>query len=186
MQINEINSGCICCSLVGDFTKALQEVIDTYNPEVLFIEPSGVGKLSDVLKAVDGVVSGNIYSLTVVDAKKCKMYSKNFGEFFSNQIEFADTIVLSHTQLASAEQLKTCEEIVRGLNQSATLVSTNWDNISGDKIMEAVLGKNTVDQLIEGLIEQEKEHKHHHEHEDGCCCGHHEHEHHHEQEDGCC
>lgn len=188
VQINEINSGCICCSLVGDFTKALQEVISTYNPEVLFIEPSGVGKLSDVLKAVDGVVSGEIYSLTVVDAKKCKMYSKNFGEFFSNQIEFADTIVLSHTQLASAEQLKTCEEIVRGLNQSATLVSTNWDNISGDKIMEAVLGKNTVDQLIEGLIEQEKEHKHHHEHEEGCCYGHHEHEHehHHEHEEGCC
>ena len=104
VQINEINSGCICCSLVGDFTKALQEVLTTYSPEVLFIEPSGVGKLSDVLKAVQDVIKGDILSITVVDAVKCKMYAKNFGEFFSNQIIFADAIVLSHTQKANAQQ----------------------------------------------------------------------------------
>ena len=192
IQINEINSGCICCSLVGDFTKALNQVIDTYNPEVLFIEPSGVGKLSDVLKAVEQVVVGDIFSVTVVDAKKCKMYSKNFGEFFSNQIMFADTIVLSHTQLATIEQIKSAEEIIRGLNGSAMLVSTDWDNISGDKIVEAIYNKNNVEQLIDALIKETKEHKHHHEHEhhhehgEECCCGHHEHEHHHEHEEGCC
>ena len=186
VQINEINSGCICCSLVGDFTKALQEVLTTYSPEVLFIEPSGVGKLSDVLKAVQDVIKGDILSITVVDAVKCKMYAKNFGEFFSNQIIFADAIVLSHTQKANAQQLKNAQEIIRGLNQKASLVSADWDKINADQILLAIGGVNTVEQLIEGLIKEEHHHKH--EHEEECHCGCHDHEHHHkhhDHEEGC-
>ena len=182
IKINEINSGCICCSLVGDFTKALVQVVETYNPDTLFIEPSGVGKLSDVIKAVTGALGQvNISSVTVVDACKCKMYSKNFGEFFKNQIQYADTIILSHTAKATSAQLEVSEQIVRDLNGSAQLITTDWDKLSADQIMQTINGKNTVEELIEGLIKEHHEHEHHHEHHEhgeNCSCGCHDHEHH--------
>ena len=207
VQINEINSGCICCSLVGDFTKALQNVVEEYSPEVLFIEPSGVGKLSDVIKAVKTALPNEeVRSVTVVDATKCKMYSSNFGEFFKNQIQYADTVILSHTAKASEKQINASQEIVRGLNGIATLITTDWDKLDSSKILETINGKNTVDELMALLlVEYEHNHEHgeectcgcgHHEHEHGeeCCCGHHDHEHEegcscghhdHEHEEGC-
>jgi len=179
IKINEINSGCICCSLVGDFTKALAQVVETYNPDTLFIEPSGVGKLSDVIKAVTGALGQvDISSVTVVDACKCKMYSKNFGEFFKNQIQYADTIILSHTAKATSAQLEVSEQIVRDLNGSAQLITTDWDKLSADQIMQTINGKNTVEELIEGLIKEHHEHEHHHEHHEhgeNCSCGCHDH-----------
>ncbi len=187
IKINEINSGCICCSLVGDFTKALAQVVETYNPDTLFIEPSGVGKLSDVIKAVTGALGQvDISSVTVVDACKCKMYSKNFGEFFKNQIQYADTIILSHTAKATSAQLEVSEQIVRDLNGSAQLITTDWDKLSADQIMQTINGKNTVEELIEGLIKEHHEHEHHHEHGEHCSCGCHDHEHHdHEHHEDC-
>ena len=207
IQINEINSGCICCSLVGDFTKALQNVVEEYSPEILLIEPSGVGKLSDVIKAVSTSLPGEeMISVTVVDATKCKMYASNFGEFFKNQIQYADTVILSHTSKATEKQLTASQEIVRDLNGVATLITTDWDKLEGNKILETINGKNSVDELIAFLLKElehcehgncscgcghhEHEHEdcccshHEHEHEEGCSCGcgHHEHEHHHAEE----
>ena len=188
IKINEINSGCICCSLVGDFTKALSQVVEQYSPEMLFIEPSGVGKLSDVIKAVNTALEGvELSSVTVVDACKCKMYSKNFGEFFKNQIQYADTVILSHTSKANESQIKASEQIVRELNGSATLITTDWDKLTAEQIMQAVKGKNTVEELIEGLIHEHScHHEHHHDHEECDCHEHHEHhEHHHEHGENC-
>ncbi len=192
IKINEINSGCICCSLVGDFTKALSQVVEDYSPEMLFIEPSGVGKLSDVIKAVNTALGEvEISSVTVVDACKCKMYNKNFGEFFKNQIQYADTIILSHTAKASEIQIKASEQIVRELNGSATLITTDWNKLSAEQIMQAIKGKNTVEDLIDGLIKAH-EHELHNEHGEECTCGchehHHEHhnEHHHHENGECC
>ena len=193
IQVTEMNSGCICCSLVGDFGKALAEVIDKYAPERIIIEPSGVGKLSDVLKAVKDVAAGSTADIsvggcvTVVDAKKCKMYARNFGEFFNNQIENAATIVLSRTQELDDAKLAACVEIIKGLNPNAAIITTPWTELPGSVVMEAIDRKNS---LLDDMLEEEHEHHHHHYDENGeCCCGHHhdddddededEHEHHH-------
>ena len=191
VEITEMNSGCICCSLVGDFAEALKKVLDDFTPDRILIEPSGVGKLSDVIKAVEGVKSDDIIlnSFTaVVDAKKCKMYMKNFGEFYNDQVESANCIVLSHTAGVDDEKIKNCIELIRNKNLSATIVSTDWDKLSGIKILEAMEGTHTLDKEIAHLKEEEVcpecggHHEHHH-HDEECCCGH---EHHHHDEECCC
>ena len=187
VQINEMNSGCICCSLVGDFAEALQKVIAEFTPDRILIEPSGVGKLSDVIKAVKGAdTDGAILNgfTTVVDAKKCKMHMKNFGEFFNDQIENAACIVLSHTQTLSDEKINECIELIRAHNHDVVIVTTDWDKITGAQLLEAMELKSTLKSDIEELEEHAHEHHHHH---DGECC-HHEHEHHeHHHHDGeCC
>lgn len=185
ITINEINSGCICCSLVGDFTKALNKVISDYAPDLLLIEPSGVGKLSDIIKAVkEAVPNADMTSVTVVDAGKAKIYAKNFGEFFKNQIQYADTVILSHTAGKSEKVVNTAIDIVRDLNMSATLITTDWDKLSGESILETLKGKNTVDEIIDQLIKEESEH-HHHDHDEECGCGHHDHHHEHGEECSC-
>ncbi len=191
IEIKEMNSGCICCSLVGDFGASLKEVLDTYKPERVIIEPSGVGKLSDVEKAVldvdtevDAILNSKV---AVVDATKCKMYIKNFGEFFINQIEHADTIVLSRTDKISQEKLEKVVELIREYNDYATIITTPWDQITGVDILATMEQEN--DLLAVMLEEMEHEHHHHdHEEEHECCCGHHDHEHHHhhEEEHECC
>lgn len=178
IQITEMNSGCICCSLVGDFSVALKEVLEKYSPDRVIIEPSGVGKLSDVAKAVKNAgddVSINSTAV-VVDASKCKMYMKNYGEFYNNQVKYAGTIILSRTQKISDEKLDTCLKLIRGKNTEASVITTPWDNINGKQILEAM---EKVNSLEKELLE---EHKHHH-HEDGeeCCCHHHDGEHHHHE-----
>ena len=212
VEIREMNSGCICCSLVGDFGTSLKEVVDKYHPDRIIIEPSGVGKLSDVIKAVKDLHIENEIVLnsasTVADASKVKVYMKNFGEFFNNQIEHAGTVILSRTQNVSEEKLKTAIELIKSVNPNAHIITTPWDDIDGTKILGAM--ENVTNLELELLAEhaeaehQAHEHEHHH-HEDGgeCCCGHHhdhdgdehhhdhdedEHEHHHHHEDGeeCC
>ncbi len=174
VEITEMNSGCICCSLVGDFGTALEKVIHDYTPDRVIIEPSGVGKLSDVIRAVEGVgekvdIKLNSYT-AVVDGQKCKMYMKNFGEFFNNQIEHAKTIVLSRTQKMSEEKLAKCLEMIKEHNPKATIVTTAWDDIDGAKILDAMEKEND---FVLKLLEEEHEHHHDHEHH------HHDHEHHH-------
>ncbi len=189
IQINEMNSGCICCSLVGDFREALTKVLEQFHPDRILIEPSGVGKLSDVINAVKSVASEEVVLnsfVTVADASKVKSYMKNFGEFYNNQIEFASTIILSRTQSVSDEKLSKALELIREHNTKASVVTTPWDDLTGDQILSATDGKAllTVDDVVE------EHHHHHHHHEDGeeCHChdhGHeHEHEHHHHHEDG--
>ena len=195
VEITEMNSGCICCSLVGDFSTALKEVLDKYAPDRVIIEPSGVGKLSDVIKAVQGIDDDNIELnsfVTVADAGKCKMYMKNFGEFFNNQIEYANTIVLSRTQNMKEEKLESCVQLIREHNASATVITTPWDDISGEKIVQAMEQKDsfTEDLMKDAEVCPECGHHHHHD-EEGHCCGHdhdheHDHEHHHHDEDGHC
>ena len=192
VKISEMNSGCICCSLVGDFGRALDQVIADYDPDRILIEPSGVGKLSDVILAVEGLHNEKIALngfTTVVDAKKCKMYMKNFGEFFNNQIENASTIVLSHTSGLSQEKLDQCVELIKGHNDKASLITTPWEELTGAQILETMERKNTIQIEIEKLAAEVAEHDHHHEHEhhdhdDECGCGHdhHDHEHHHEHD----
>ena len=200
IEIKEMNSGCICCSLVGDFTTSLQEVLEKYSPERVLIEPSGVGKLSDVQRAVlkaaeaAGVEPGS--SVAVVDASKCKIYMKNFGEFFIDQIEHAGTIILSRTQNMTEEKIKTVVELLREHNKDAKIVTTPWDELSGSYILETF---EAVTSFEEELLEEFKhEHEHHHhddddDDDDECCCGHHhhdddddddddEHEHHHDHD----
>lgn len=205
IKINELNSGCICCSLVGDFAEALKKVHKEYSPDRILIEPSGVGKLSDVLRAVASAelpdCKINTFS-AVVDANKCKMYMKNFGEFFNDQIETAACIIFSHADVASAEKLAKAVELVRGHNQNATVVTTPWDQLSGKELLAAMEHAQTLESELAHLMEEheEHEHEHHHHHEEGeeCCCGHHHehdhehehehHHHHHHHEDGeeCC
>ncbi len=207
VQINEMNSGCICCSLVGDFKKALNKVYEEYAPDRIVIEPSGVGKLSDVLQAVlsANLPDSEISSLTaVVDAKKCKMYMKNFGEFYKNQIEQAKCVVLSHTTNISEDKLQYCIDTVKSLNSDAVIVTTPWEEIGGDKIFEAMTNTSTLASELKKLEEEEvcpvcgghhhhdheheHEHEHHHDHDEECGCGHHhdhEHEHHHEHGEEC-
>ena len=191
IEITEMNSGCICCSLVGDFGTALKEVIDKYSPDRIIIEPSGVGKLSDVIKAVLDVKEHTDIVLnsatTVVDCSKAKMYIKNFGEFFNNQIESAGAVILSRTQNAKEGQVEDCVARIKELNADAAIVTTAWDDISASAILSAMEHTNILDNLINEVIEEHKhEHHHEHEHEHGECC-HHEHHHHHEHEDGeCC
>ncbi|MBQ8514867.1 MAG: GTP-binding protein [Ruminococcus sp.] len=195
IAVTEMNSGCICCSLVGDFGEALKKVLETYAPDRILIEPSGVGKLSDVIRAVQSIDAEDVELegyVTVVDAKKCKMYQKNFGEFFNNQIQHASCIILSHTAGLSPEKLGDAVERVRKENPTATLVTTDWDALTGKQILAAINRSATLQDELEQMKE-EAHHHHHHHHEDGeeCSCGHHhdhEHEHHHHHEDGeeCC
>ena len=199
VEIREMNSGCICCSLVGDFGTSLKEVVDKYHPDRIIIEPSGVGKLSDVIKAVKDLHIENEIRLnsasTVADASKVKMYMKNFGEFFNNQIEHAGTIILSRTQNVSEDKLKKAIEMIRSLNADAHIITTPWDSLDGKQILAAM--ENVTNLELEMLAEQaektHEEHEHEHHHHDGeCFCGHHhdddeEHEHHHHDHDGeCC
>ena len=190
INITEMNSGCICCSLVGDFGKALEEVIEKYHPDRVIIEPSGVGKLSDVKKAVEKVTGHDVelgYTVAVADAGKVKVYMKNFGEFYNDQIETANTIILSRTDAIPQAKLDAAVALLREHNAEATLVTTPWTELTGGQLLEAMQGKATV---AEDLAEMEHEHHccHGHHHEDGHCChGHHDHEeHHHHHEDGHC
>ncbi len=186
IEITEMNSGCICCSLVGDFGTALKEVIDRYSPDRIIIEPSGVGKLSDVIKAVLDVGEHADITLnsavTVADCSKAKMYIKNFGEFYNNQIESANTIILSRTQNVTEDKLKECVSLIKGLNANASVVTTPWDTISASTILGAMERTDVLDNLIDELIKEHKhEHGHCHHHDgDTCNCHHHEHEHEHE------
>ena len=173
VQITEMNSGCICCTLVGDFTKALKKVMEEYAPDRIIIEPSGVGKLSDVAHAVEQVEGAHIGTkVTVVDAGKCRMYMRNFGEFFNDQVENADLIVMSRTDTASAEKILAATELLKQLNAKAGLISTPWDKLSGEQIVEA-MEHNALHEELEHM-----EHEHHHEHEHD-----HDHEHHHHDHD---
>ena len=182
INITEMNSGCICCSLVGDFGKALEKVIAEYHPDRVIIEPSGVGKLSDVIGAVKKVVGHDVelgYAVAVADANKVKVYMKNFGEFYNNQIETASTIILSRTTGISEKKLDTALELIRQHNDHATIVTTPWEDLTGEQLIAAFEGEHT---LAKHMEETEHEHHHHHEHDEHCCCGHdHEHEHHHEE-----
>ena len=180
VEITEMNSGCICCSLVGDFGKALTKVINEYHPDRIIIEPSGVGKLSDVAKAVSGVEGAEIGAkVTVVDAGKCRMYMRNFGEFFNDQVENADLIVMSRTDTASAEKILAATELLKGLNDHAGLITTPWSQISGLQIREA-MDKNGLQAEMERLAhEHEHHHDHEHEHDEHCTCGCHDHDHEH-------
>ena len=196
IEITEMNSGCICCSLVGDFGKALRQVLEQYHPDRILIEPSGVGKLSDVIRAVQGlemeeaVLNG---FTTVADANKCKMYMKNFGEFFNDQIEHASAIVLSRTTGMSEKKLQDVVALLRTHNEAAAIITTPWEDLTGAQILETMEQKNTLQAELELLEKEAHEHHHHHEHEhdhdhdEECCCGHdhdhdHEHEHEHEHE----
>ena len=193
IQITEMNSGCICCSLVGDFGKALRQVMEQYHPDRILIEPSGVGKLSDVIRAVQGlemeeaVLNG---FTTVADAGKCKMYMKNFGEFFNDQIEHASSIVLSRTAGMSQAKLEAVVDLLREHNQTASIITTPWEQLTGAQILETMERKNTLQAEL-ALLEEEAHHHHGHDDED-CCCGHdhehdHEHEHHdHDHDEDCC
>ena len=182
INITEMNSGCICCSLVGDFSKALAQVLDEFKPDRVIIEPSGVGKLSDVIKAARSAEEhGAVLNCftTVADVNKCKMYMKNFGEFFNDQIANASAIVLSHTQSARDEKIAECVELLRQHNEGATIVTTPWDSLDGKDILSAMEKKDTLE---DALHELEEEHKHHHHHDEECHC----HEHHHHDEECHC
>ena len=188
IQIREMNSGCICCSLVGDFGTSLKEVVTKYDPDRILIEPSGVGKLSDVIKAVQGVqdevdIKLNSYT-TVVDAKKCKMYMKNFGEFFDNQIQYAGAIIMSRTDIASEKKVQESLELLRSLNKDAAIITTPIENLDGKKLVEVMEHPVSLEQEM-----LDDEHDHHHHHDGECGCGHdheeHEHHHHHDGECGC-
>ena len=197
IEVTEMNSGCICCSLVGDFGEALKKVIDEYHPDRILIEPSGVGKLSDVIRAVEGVekdideaAMGSF--VTVADAMKCRMYIKNFGEFFLNQIEYAGTILLSRTQKMSREKLEAAVALLREHNEKARIITTPWDELTGAQILSAMeKDHNLAEEMLETVMhehahhEHEHDHEHHHEHDEHCTCGCHDHDHehaHHEHE----
>ena len=191
VEINEMNSGCICCSLVGDFAKALQQVLDQFHPDRILIEPSGVGKLSDVIRAVQGVDSDALALngfTTVVDATKCKMYMKNFGEFFNNQVEHASSIILSRTGGMREDKLAACVALLREKNPAATIVTTPWDELSGAQILETMERRSTLEAELHHLQDEadEEAHEHHHhdeDDEDACGCGHQHHDH--DDEDAC-
>ena len=207
INITEMNSGCICCSLVGDFGKALTQVIEQYNPDRIVIEPSGVGKLSDVIAAVEKVTNDDVtlgFTVAVVDAGKVKVYMKNFGEFYNNQIETASTIILSRTDSIPQKKLDTAVEMLREHNAEATIVTTPWGELTGAQLLQAMEGQATLAaELAKLQAEHEhhhhhhdehctcgchdhEEHEHHHHHDEECCCGHHEHEHHHHHDEECC
>ena len=205
IEITEMNSGCICCSLVGDFGKALAEVLERYHPDRILIEPSGVGKLSDVIRAVEGLQSDDVTisgAVTVADAGKCRMYMKNFGEFFNNQIEHAGTIFMSHTGKLSEERVAAAVALLREHNEHAVIVSTDWEQLSGEQLLDAIERRDTLAAAMEALTEEERcpvcghhhhhdhehehEHEHHHDHDEHCECGHdHHHEHHHDHDEHC-
>ncbi|MCQ2528881.1 MAG: GTP-binding protein [Saccharofermentans sp.] len=188
IEITEMNSGCICCSLVGDFGTALKEVIDKYNPDRIIIEPSGVGKLSDVVAAVEKVEGTEVCgTVTVIDASKCKIYLKNFKEFYENQIKYAGTIILSRTGNISEEKLDTAIGLIKAINDHSVIITTPWEQLSGEQILTAIENPLTADDMAAALLEAEEHaHHHHHEHGEDCTCGchdhDHEHEHHHDHE----
>ena len=197
VEITEMNSGCICCTLVGDFSKALQKVLADYTPDRVIIEPSGVGKLSDVVKAIEGVkdeadieIDGRI---TVVDGKKAKIYLKNFGEFFNNQVEHASTIVISRTQMMTDEKVEECVHMLREKNAEATIISTPWEELGKDAVLHALQHGAEIEGILEEHAHEHDDHEHHHHHDDECGCGHdhdhhhdhEEHEHHHEHDENC-
>ena len=185
IQINEMNSGCICCSLVGDFGKALQQVLEEYAPDRILIEPSGVGKLSDVISAVQNLHMEGVELdgfTTVVDAKKAKMYQKNFGEFFNNQITYASCLILSHTAGLTESQIQTAVDLLRSCNPAAPIVTTEWDELTGAQLIAAMTQKNTLDDELKALLEEETAHHHHH-HDDDDDDDEHEHHHHHHHDD---
>ena len=195
INITEMNSGCICCSLVGDFGKALTQVIEQYNPDRIIIEPSGVGKLSDVIGAVNKVTSDTVtlgYTVAVVDAGKVKVYMKNFGEFYNNQVETASTIILSRTDAIPQAKLDTAVAMLREHNAAATIVTTPWGQLTGEQLLHAMEGKATLAAEMAKLQAEHEEHDHHHhDHDEHCTCGchdheEHEHHHHHHEEDECC
>ena len=203
INITEMNSGCICCSLVGDFGKALEKVISEYHPDRVIIEPSGVGKLSDVIGAVEKVTGHDVelgYTVAVADAGKVKLYMKNFGEFYNNQVETASTIILSRTDAVPQAKLDAAVALLREHNAEATVVTTPWNELTGDQLIEAMEGQATLAAELAKLeAEHEHHHHHHHDHDEHCACGHHheeeEHEHHccgghhheeHEHEHHCC
>ena len=191
IEVTEMNSGCICCSLVGDFGKALRKVLDEYHPDRILIEPSGVGKLSDIIRAVQNVASDDVVLngfTTVADVKKCKMYMKNFGEFFNDQIENAGCIVLSHTQSVSEEKIAETVALLREHNATATVVTTPWEQLDGAQLLAAMERRDTIEEELARLAKATEHHHHHDEDEcddPDCCCHHHhdhdedEHEHHH-------
>ena len=185
IEIREMNSGCICCSLVGDFGASLKEVVEKYHPDRILIEPSGVGKLSDVIKAVQGVeedvdIQLNSYT-TVVDAKKCKMYMRNFGEFFDNQVQYAGAIIMSRTDIVDEKKAMESMELLRSINEKAAIITTPIEKLDGKKILEVM--EHPVS-LADELLKEEQEH--HHAHDDECGCGHdHDHEHHDDHDDEC-
>ena len=186
VQINEMNSGCICCSLVGDFGRALEQVLTEMKPDRIIIEPSGVGKLSDVIRAVQGVAHvGAVLNgfTTVADVNKCKMYMKNFGEFYNDQIANAGCIVLSHTGKAKDQKVAECVALLRQHNADAVIVTTDWDKLTGAELLEAMERKDTLAAELERL-EHEHHHHHGHHHHDGECC--HDEHHHHHHDDECC
>ena len=189
VNITEMNSGCICCSLVGDFAKALKQVEEQYAPDRIIIEPSGVGKLSDVIRAVERAnVENSVLNAfcAVVDANKCKMYMKNFGEFFIDQVKNASCVVLSHTTGMSEEKLHACIEALKAVNPDANYVTAEWNKLDGKTILAAMEKKDSLDAELKKLAE-EYEHEHHHHDDDDCCCHDHEHEHHHhDDDDDCC
>ena len=186
IEIRDMNSGCICCSLVGDFGASLKEVVEKYHPDRILIEPSGVGKLSDVIKAVQGVeedvdIQLNSYT-TVVDAKKCKMYMRNFGEFFDNQVQYAGAIIMSRTDIVDEKKAMESMELLRSINEKAAIITTSIEKLDGKKILEVM--EHPVS-LADELLKEEQEH--HHDHDEECGCGHdHDHEHHdHDEECSC-
>ena len=188
IEIREMNSGCICCSLVGDFGKSLSEVLTKYKPDRIIIEPSGVGKLSDVMKAVIDVSADMDVALnsavTIVDAAKCKMYMKNFGEFFNNQIENAGTVVLSRTDITDTAKIQKDVEMIREKNPKAAIVTTPLAELGGSQLLEIIEKRDT---MLDDLLEEVRESHHHHDDDDDCCCGHdHEHHHHHDHDDDDC
>ncbi|MBQ0000841.1 MAG: GTP-binding protein [Clostridiales bacterium] len=195
IEIREMNSGCICCSLVGDFGTSLMEVVNTYHPDRILIEPSGVGKLSDVIKAVQDVQEKNPELVlnsytTVVDAKKCKMYMRNFGEFFNNQVEHAGAIIMSRTDIVSAEKAEEAMQMLREINKNANIITTPIAQLDGVKLLEVMEHQVSLEkELMEEEVCPEcghVHHHHHHDHDEECCCGHdhdHEHEHHHHHHD---
>ena len=186
IEITEMNSGCICCSLVGDFSKALVKVLEEYNPDRIIIEPSGVGKLSDVIRAAktaeEHSATLNCFT-TVADVNKCKMYMKNFGEFYNDQIANASCIVLSHTQTARDEKIAECVGLLRQHNQTAVIVTTPWDALDGKDILAAMERRDTLADAVKALEEEHKHHHHHHDHDEECGC--HGHHHDHDEECGC-
>ena len=192
IEIKEINSGCICCSLVGDFSSSMKEVISKFNPERIIIEPSGVGKLSDIINAVNKVeadLSLNILA-TVVDGPKAKIYMKNFGEFFLNQVEAANTIVVSKVDKMSEEKLVDLVHLLKEKNEHANIITTAIDQFKDDSLLNILEEKNSLkNELIKEVLDEHEEcchHEHHHHDEDECCCGHHEHDHHDEEDECCC
>ena len=198
INITEMNSGCICCSLVGDFGKALQQVIAEFNPDRVIIEPSGVGKLSDVIAAVEKVTNEEVtlgYTVAVADAGKVKVYMKNFGEFYNNQIETATTIILSRTDSVPQSKLDASVALIREHNNVATLITTPWNELTGEQLIAAMEGRATLAAELarlelERIEAEEHHHHHHHDDEHECCCGHHHeehgHHHHHDDDHECC